>query len=255
MAAPSLPAEIRKLLARQQFVAGSSVESYRLLDILATPEADIGDLIVKFREMKEPAMRKAFHDVAVLLKEMEKSYLKETATQSGDEPPKPAKTKISQSPDLVSNLQALQAEEHVLVYSDGASKGNPGDSGIAYVIADRRATSLLEHCGYIGHATNNEAEYQALLAAMQKVVEMGKRRASFFSDSELVVNQVLGRWKVNKAELLPYVEQIRQLKRSFEKFELSAIPREQNKRADFLATCAIKAARAKTAEAEGGAEA
>jgi len=139
----------------------------------------------------------------------------------------------------------------VLVYSDGASKGNPGDSGIAYVIADTHARPLYEECAYIGRATNNEAEYQALMAAMRKALELGKTKASFFSDSELVVNQVMGRWKISKATMAGYVREIQQLRRKFESFSLKAIPREQNTRADHLATCAIKAARS---NAEGGAQ-
>lgn len=261
MAAAALPGDLLKLLKRQQFVPETNIPAYRLLDILATPEADVGDLIVRFRQMKEPAMRKALHDMAVVLKELEDRYLAEqspTASAGVQETTAPSekkkKKKIKQSDEKVMNLEALSEAPHVLVYSDGASKGNPGHSGIAYVIADTKATPLLEECTYIGNATNNVAEYEALLAAMSKALELGKTSASFFSDSELVVNQVLGRWKINKPELAEYRQKIHGLRKKFVKFSLAAIPREQNSRADHLATCAIKAARAGAApdSPEGG---
>jgi ribonuclease HI len=253
MSRPVLSSEIMKLLKRQEVVQNTETPAYRLLDILATAEADVGDLIVRFSKMKEPDMRKAFHDMAALLKQMEKEYLSErpNAASSPQSPQTSKSPATRQSEALAANPEALAAQEHILVFSDGASKGNPGDAAIAFVIADTHASPLFEHHACIGTATNNEAEYQALLAAMEKVLEFGKKKATFFSDSELIVNQVLGRWKINKPELLVYAKKIAELRRRFEKFDLSAIPREKNIRADFLANCAIKASRQKVQSPEG----
>jgi len=230
MASPPLPSEIRRLLRRQQIVPGTAIPAYRLLDTLATEDGDVAKLIIYFKDMKEPAMRKAFHDMGALLRALERVYL-----GAAEAAPKPSKEALKR------DMDALKAAREVKVFVDGASKGNPGPSAVAFVIADAEANSLYEDREPIGTATNNEAEYRALIAAMAKALALGKKRARFFSDSELVVNQVAGRWKIKKRELAALAGQVLELRSQFEHFSLAAIPRERNKRADILAASAIKA--------------
>jgi ribonuclease HI len=230
MPSPSLPAEIRKLLRRQQVIPGSSSPSYRLLDIMATADGDVGKLIVSVPEMKEPAMRKAFHDMAALLRALEKQYLGAPGPA-----PKPSKDRLKRDVD------AVKSAPEITIFVDGACKGNPGPSGIGYVLADARANPLYEGREAIGTATNNEAEYRALIAAMEKALSLGQTKARVFSDSTLVVNQVAGRWKIKKRELALLVGQVTEVRRGFQRFSLTAIPRERNKRADYLASSAVEA--------------
>ncbi|MCX7016244.1 MAG: ribonuclease HI family protein, partial [Candidatus Sumerlaeota bacterium] len=230
MPSPSLSPELRKLLKKQQLIAGTSVPAYRLLDVLATEDGDVPKLIIYFKDMKEPAMRRAFHEMAELLRALDKEFL--AAPESGA--PKARKAPMKQ------DVEALKAASHVKVFLDGASKGNPGPSAAAYVIADSDGNPLYEQCHSIGVATNNVAEYRALIAAMETLLRFGKRSARFFSDSERLVNQVSGLWKIKKPELARLVGQAVKMRRQFERFSLSAIPREQNRRADFLASSILK---------------
>ncbi len=246
MARPTLPAQIANLLKKQQFVPDTALPSYRLLDILAMADGDVSSLVARFREMKEPAMRKAFHNMSLLLRELERTYCIDGAqTKAPDKvPAKPASASAEITQEIiVKNAQALETLQQVRIFTDGASKGNPGPSGIAYVFLGAESAPVYEHCECIGVATNNEAEYRALIAALGKALELGKRKVAVFSDSELVVNQVLGRWKINKPELAVLQREALALRRQFESFTISAVPRASNKRADFLATLCLTMAR------------
>lgn len=126
----------------------------------------------------------------------------------------------------------------VEVYVDGASRGNPGPAGIGVVISSE-GREVRKFKQFIGHATNNEAEYRALLAALKLAREMGARSVVVKSDSELLVKQLRGEYKVRKKSLaLLYDKALRELG-NFEEFEIRHISREENKTADRLANEAI----------------
>ncbi len=126
----------------------------------------------------------------------------------------------------------------VEVYVDGASRGNPGPAGIGVVISSE-GREVRRFKQFIGHATNNEAEYRALLAALKLAREMGARSVVVKSDSELLVKQLRGEYKVRKKSLaLLYDKALRELG-NFEEFEIRHISREENKTADRLANEAI----------------
>lgn len=123
------------------------------------------------------------------------------------------------------------------VYFDGASRGNPGPASIAYVVVDDGVVK--KHGERIGEATNNEAEYQALLAGLEAAKDLGYSAVEAVGDSELVVRQVDGEWSVNAENLAPLHRRVREVVEEFESFGIRHVPREANSEADALANQAL----------------
>lgn len=126
-----------------------------------------------------------------------------------------------------------------VLYSDGASAGNPGASGIGAVI--EMAGRTYEISEPIGIATNNVAEYTALLRGLEKARALGAEEITVFADSELLVRQLEGTYKVKNPALIELYKRVIRLKGAFRKFSLRHITREQNSRADALAKKASQA--------------
>jgi ribonuclease HI len=126
-----------------------------------------------------------------------------------------------------------------IIYCDGASRGNPGEAGIGYVIADREGAVLKEESDYLGQATNNVAEYTALVRSLQNSLKLGARRVKVYSDSELMVKQIKGEYKVKNPGLAPLYRQAMELISQLEAFNIIHIPRDRNKKADELANKGI----------------
>lgn len=123
----------------------------------------------------------------------------------------------------------------LVLYSDGSVEGNPGPGAIGVVIEDGHGTPVEAWGEAIGHCTNNQAEYQALLAGLRKARRLGAKAVTVRSDSQLLVRQFLGQYKVRDAKLKPLHEEARRLARAFATFAIEHIPREQNRAADRLA--------------------
>jgi ribonuclease HI len=128
------------------------------------------------------------------------------------------------------------------VYSDGASRGNPGPAAIGAVVYDEAGREAHTVSKRIGRATNNEAEYQAAIAGLEAALGLGGGSVELRMDSELVVRQLEFRYRVRNPRLRPFFERIIELRRRFEAFSVQAIPRDQNKRADQLANLALDSA-------------
>jgi ribonuclease HI len=126
------------------------------------------------------------------------------------------------------------------IYVDGASSGNPGDSGAGMVIFDGNNTEIFRDSVFLGKMTNNMAEYEALLQALVKAQEYGAQDVVAYTDSLLVANQVIGTYKINNDILRQYAVKVRQIISNFAHFAIQYIPREQNKIADKLAKGGIK---------------
>lgn len=130
-----------------------------------------------------------------------------------------------------------------IVHTDGASRGNPGEAAIAYVIS--QDNNLTEYCQRIGQTTNNQAEYQALDAALDKLLELsiGESQIEFYSDSELMIKQLQGEYRVKDQNLRPIYDAIQtkldNLTKQGNTYRLEAIRRHINKRADELANYAL----------------
>lgn len=119
------------------------------------------------------------------------------------------------------------------LYSDGGSRGNPGHSAGAFVICGMD-NNVVEKSGfYIGTTTNNQAEYQALLKGLQRTQVLGIRKLNVFMDSELIVKQLNGLYKIKNIDLKPLYRQIKDLVTHFEEVSFTHVPRALNKEADL----------------------
>ncbi|OQX18097.1 MAG: ribonuclease H [Desulfobulbaceae bacterium A2] len=126
-----------------------------------------------------------------------------------------------------------------VLYSDGASRGNPGPAGAGWVITDDRGRELAAAGIFLGHCTNNVAEYRALLAGLEAAEKLPCRRIDLRLDSELIVRQLQGRYQVKHPALKPLYQEARERLAGFEAWGASHIPRAQNARADQLANQGI----------------
>jgi len=125
-------------------------------------------------------------------------------------------------------------------FTDGASRGNPGEAGIGVIVRDERGKVLLELCGAIGRCTNNVAEYKALLTLLGRISALRASRIVIHSDSQLMVRQLNGQYRVRDRGLRPYFERAKHLLQSLQiPFEIRSIPREENREADLLANRGI----------------
>lgn len=122
---------------------------------------------------------------------------------------------------------------------DGASRGNPGPASYAVILRGPDGATLFEVGKYIGRATNNVAEYYGLITALDSAAAQGIDRLLVRSDSELLVRQMQGRYKVKSADLRPLFERARKLANGFAYFAVEHVPREQNSEADALANLAL----------------
>ena len=127
----------------------------------------------------------------------------------------------------------------LIIYTDGGARGNPGPAGIGAVIYDDQKNKIAEISEFIGETTNNQAEYQAVLAAIGKAADLGGEELDFYLDSELVVNQLNGNFKVKNKDLAPLFVKIYNATLNFKKVRFFHIPRELNKEADRLVNRAL----------------
>lgn len=127
----------------------------------------------------------------------------------------------------------------IIINVDGASRGNPGPAAIGVTLKDEKAQLISSISESIGHTTNNQAEYKALIAGLKYSIKLGAHQVEVRSDSELIVRQMLGIYRVKKEELKPLQEEARKLAGSFSSFKIVSIPREENKEADKLANLAL----------------
>ena len=125
------------------------------------------------------------------------------------------------------------------IFIDGACRGNPGEAAIGLVIYDD-GKKVKEVFKLIGEATNNVAEYTAMIYALQEALMLKAQRIKIFTDSELLFKQVTGQYDVKNGLLQKLFDQVQQLSEGFEHVELKHIPREQNEEADELASKAFK---------------
>jgi ribonuclease HI len=129
-------------------------------------------------------------------------------------------------------------EADLVIHIDGGSRGNPGDAGFG-VYVESRDGQVTEIYGFLGRATNNVAEYQGLLHALRHAHQRGARTVALYSDSELVVRQMSGQYKVKHPDMIPLHQEARSLMRRFDRATLSHVRREQNRDADRLANQAL----------------
>jgi pterin-4a-carbinolamine dehydratase/ribonuclease HI len=127
----------------------------------------------------------------------------------------------------------------VKLYTDGGSRGNPGHAASGYVILNMDDKVLLEEGVYLGITTNNQAEYKALKFGLEEAIAMGVKRIDVYMDSLLIVNQMLGKFKIKNADLIPIYDAIKSLSNSFEHISFTHVPRALNTLADTMVNKAL----------------
>ena len=125
------------------------------------------------------------------------------------------------------------------LYTDGAARGNPGPAGLGVVIEDDSGMRLAGQHRYLGKATNNEAEYEALIDGLKAVSKWKPDRLEIFLDSKLVVEQVNGRWRIKETRLQSLQAKAKELLSAFPQVEIKHVERARNKGADALANMAL----------------
>jgi ribonuclease HI len=136
----------------------------------------------------------------------------------------------------------VTAHDEVLVYCDGGARGNPGPAAIGAVVLDPTTnppTPLATVSERIGVATNNVAEYRAVIAGLEAARPHQPRVVRLRADSLLVIRQLEGKWKVKQAHLKPLYEQAHALLAGFDVVDLAHVPREQNSEAELLVNAAL----------------
>jgi ribonuclease HI len=149
--------------------------------------------------------------------------------------PAPRPARLFAEPESASG----PAADACIANIDGAARGNPGPASYAVILRRPEGRVLAELKKYVGRTTNNVAEYYALIAALDYAHAHRIRKLRIRSDSELLVRQMQGRYKVKSAALRPLHEQARKLAQRLEHFSIEHIPREQNREADALANAAL----------------
>ena len=141
----------------------------------------------------------------------------------------------------------MEKTKHPLltIHIDGAARGNPGPAAFAYVIT-RDGQPDIEESDCLGEATNNVAEYTALVRALRRAAELAARRLVIYSDSELLVKQMNGEYRVKDPTLKVLFGQAKDLMKNFDAVSISHVPRERNSRADRLCNAALDGACGRT---------
>jgi ribonuclease HI len=139
----------------------------------------------------------------------------------------------------LSSADDAQAVSTVVVHVDGGARGNPGPAAVGVVVSTPSGEILDEFAERIGVATNNVAEYRALLRGVQRAAALGATDVEFVNDSELVAKQVNGVYKVKHPAMKPLYEEARAALGGFGRWRIRSVPRAQNARADALVNEAL----------------
>jgi len=130
--------------------------------------------------------------------------------------------------------------DRVIIHADGASLGNPGPAAIGATIKDDRGRILASISQGIGRATNNQAEYRAVIAALERATKLGASWADIYLDSELIVRQLNGQYRVRNPALKPLYHRAKKLQGLLRGSVVNHIPRQQNTEAHNLAVLALR---------------
>ena len=136
-------------------------------------------------------------------------------------------------------MQKKKNPETVQIFADGGARGNPGPAGVGVVLTDEKNEIIEEISKFIGVATNNVAEYLAVIYGLQEAVYLKAKRVVLNVDSQLVARQLKGEYKVKDETLKKFFDLALNLFRLFDKVEIVEVPREKNKEADALVNKAI----------------
>jgi ribonuclease HI len=197
-------------------------------DILRVLVKKLPDEVLQdyFRDLPPEQVRKILQEAAGVLAPRQEAQAKQSSQAS-----------LWQAKDR--DWQGKLQGRTLYLYTDGASRGNPGEAGAGVAILDDKGNELVATGKYLGQCTNNEAEYRALLFGLAKCKEFGKGRIKIHLDSELIVKQILGAYRVKHPNLIPLFQETMQILSGFASFSVTHVRREKNSRADELANRAI----------------
>jgi len=128
----------------------------------------------------------------------------------------------------------------LVLHIDGASRGNPGPAAVGIVISDMDGNPTVRVSSYIGRATNNQAEYRALIMALEYAARLKAVHLTIKTDSQLIAEHIKGNYRVRTPRLIPLYQQAMRLLSSFETYSVDYIPRFLNTEADALANAALE---------------
>lgn len=131
------------------------------------------------------------------------------------------------------------AKTKLILFTDGASRGNPGEAGAGIHLLDDNAEEIAAKGFYLGKCTNNMAEYKALILGLTEAKKFGNKEIAIYLDSELIVRQLQGQYKVKDAKLKPLYAEVMELLAGFKSYKVGHVPRKENQRADQLANQGI----------------
>ena len=134
----------------------------------------------------------------------------------------------------------MVSDRKLVIYTDGSSHSNPGPAGAGVVIMDEKGKVIRELSKYLGEMTNNSAEYMAFILALEEARRLNASDIIIKLDSELVVRQLRGEYKVRDADLFSLYSEAKSLMRNFKSVEIKSVQREENKHADRLANKSVK---------------
>src|SRR5438105_7375929 len=146
---------------------------------------------------------------------------------------------VRETKELFEPYRPKSPEHFLIAYSDGGARGNPGPAGYGVVIKDETGRKVAALSEYLGHQTNNFAEYQGLIAALEYAVQHGPKALKLISDSELLVRQIKGIYKVKNPTLKDLHARAKELIAQLEWFQIGHALREHNRDADRLANQAM----------------
>ena len=129
--------------------------------------------------------------------------------------------------------------DKIIVYTDGGSRGNPGPAAAGFVLTDEKGNQLQAKGIFLGRKTNNEAEYSGLVKALEAVKKLSAEQVIIFSDSELLVKQINGQYRVKSDNIRPLYQQANELLSQFKNWKIQHVLRDKNKIADGLVNQAL----------------
>lgn len=246
--------DIMKKLRVFMIVPGTKIPVSVVMDTLGNPNTSYDELVKKNPALKKINLDDIFLNTAKALKIIEdflrkekERYYEKLMEKMGLEKPKQesekskTKEKTSEPAKPPQQKKEIKIEadinkaDEIKIYIDGSTGGNPGPSAIATVFTNIMGEVLFFQSKFIGDATNNQTEYHALIFALQKALEMKKEKAFVFSDSQLLVKQMNGEYKVKDREIAKLIAEAQILRKKFKKIQIINIPRELNQNADKLA--------------------
>ena len=212
-------------MSTQRSLSGRKKQAADILRIFADRLPD--ELLQNyFQEMEPGQVRKILAEVIKILSPQEETT-----------PPRRLQAMLWR--DKEKNWEGKLAGQTLQLFTDGASRGNPGEAGAGIAILDEQGNELVGTGKYLGQCTNNEAEYRALLFGLTKCAEFGAGRIMVYLDSELIVKQIHGQYKVKHPNLKPLYQETMKKFTRFASVRVAHVRREKNSRADELANQAI----------------